>query len=131
MPFDWKQLTELARNLVRQADSGSPMPEALRRSAVGRLYYSVFGYARSYASNYLKYTIRGDESDHGALRAHLKGKRRHADADRLDRLRQWRNEADYLDDLPWDDGAVVVAEAIKAAEKLFASLVPPATSSAR
>jgi hypothetical protein len=55
----------------------------------------------------------------------LKRKRRKGDSDRLDQLRQWRNEADYLNDLTWPDLPVTVAAAIKQAESVFASLIPP------
>jgi hypothetical protein len=52
------------------------------------------------------------------------------DAARLERLRQWRNEADYDDVLKWHDVESVVVEAIKEAEKVFKSLSPPAAGSA-
>jgi hypothetical protein len=130
MSFDWKSLADVARHLEQEASKGEANAEALRRSAVGRAYYAAFGHARNCAKNFLGYAIKGDADDHGALRAHLKRSRRGGDAQRLDSLRQWRNEADYSDDLPWDDAAMIVAEAIKAAEKVFKSLTPPAPSSA-
>jgi hypothetical protein len=43
----------------------------------------------------------------------------------LDTLRHLRNDADYADELPWDDSAVAVQEAIEAAERVFASLASP------
>jgi hypothetical protein len=130
MPFDWKSLADVARNLEKEASKGDADAEAQRRSAIGRAYYAAFGHARNYAKKFLGYAIKGDADDHGALRAHLKRSRRGGDAQRLDSLRQWRNDADYSDDLPWDDAAMIVAEAIKAAEKVFKSLTPPAASSA-
>jgi hypothetical protein len=54
----------------------------------------------------------------------LKGKRRRGDADRLDRLRQWRNESDYVDELTFDF-ATAVSAAIAEAERVFRSLVRP------
>ena len=75
------------------------------------------------------YAVKGDADDHGALRAHLKRCRRGGDAQRLDSLRWWRNDADYADELPWDDTKFIVTEAIKAAEKVFKSLAPPVAGS--
>lgn len=67
-----------------------------------------------------------DADDHGRLRHHLKSRRRHGVADRLDRLRQWRNACDYLDDLAFDPHTVLAA-AVAEADVVVASLVPPTT----
>jgi hypothetical protein len=90
MSFDWKNLLDLARQIERDASKATVNAEALYRSAVGRAYFGAFCHARNYAESFLKYHPKQDERDHGSLRAHLKGKRRHGDADRLERLRQWR-----------------------------------------
>lgn len=127
MSFDWKQLVEVARHLEWEATKGQADAEALLRSAIGRAFYGAFGHARNYAVNFLDYDLKGFGDDHGALRAHLKRSRRGGDAQRLDSLRQWRNDADYSDDLPWD-AKLTASEAINQAEKLFKSLTPPATS---
>jgi hypothetical protein len=129
MSFDWQDLLDLARQMEQQASKGGTDAEAMHRSAVSRAYFSAFCHARNYAESYLKYQPKQDERDHGSLRAHLKSKRRQGDADRLERLRQWRNDADYLNDLPWNDVALVVATALVEAEKVFKSLTPPTTSS--
>jgi hypothetical protein len=128
MSFDWKSLLDLATQMEQDASKGATNAEARYRSAVSRAYFGVFCHARNYAENFLKYQPKQDERDHGSLRAHLKGKRRQGDADRLERLRQWRNDADYLNDLPWTDMKSVAATAIAEAEKIFQSLMPPATS---
>jgi hypothetical protein len=130
MPFDWKTFVDLARQLEQQANAASsPNAETLQRSAVSRAYFGAYCHARNYAISFLKFASRQDVDDHGRLRAHLKNKRRQADASRLDRLRQWRNIADYSDDLPWKDVKAVVIEAIEEAEKVFASLLPPSATS--
>ena len=129
MPFEWKRLVNVARQLEEQAGKDELNAEALQRSAVGRAYYAAFGHARSYAQSFLGYKVKGDADDHGALRAHLKRSRRGGDAQRLDSLRWWRNDADYADELPWADAKIIVAEAIKAAEKLINSLTPPKSGS--
>src|SRR5439155_26713655 len=100
MPFDWNEFVELARILEQQAKN-AVYPEAYYRSAVSRAYFSAFGHAINYAKNFLQFTPRELVEDHGRLREHLKRRRRKGDSDRLEQLRQWRNEADYLNELPW------------------------------
>ncbi len=128
MSFDWKNLLDLARLMEQDATKAGPNAEANYRSAVSRAYFGAFCHARNYAESFLKYQPKQDERDHGSLRAHLKGKRRQGDADRLERLRQWRNDADYLNDLPWTNVKALAATAIAEAEKIFRSLMPPTTS---
>ncbi len=128
MPFNWKAYVELARHL-QAAAATAPDPEAWRRSALSRAYFGGYCYARNYAVDYLWFNARQRQDDHGALRAHLRTKKRRADADRLDELRQWRNQADYEDDLSLPEGLpTTVAKAIDRAEKIFASLTPPRSS---
>jgi len=124
MPFDWNEFVELARILEQQAKN-AVYPEAYYRSAVSRAYFSAFGHAINYAKNFLQFTPRELVEDHGRLREHLKRRRRKGDSDRLEQLRQWRNEADYLNELPWPNIPVTVATAIKWADAVFAGLVPP------
>jgi hypothetical protein len=126
MPFDWKSFLDVAELLEKTA-AGHAHSEALLRSAVGRAYYAAFGHARNYATDFLKFEPREDADDHGRLRNHLKGKRRKGDADRLEQLRQWRNDADYVNELPWTDVPAVAASALAVAKAVFASLVPPTT----
>jgi hypothetical protein len=128
MAFDWENLLDLAEQLGQQAINEPASAEARQRTAIGRAYFASFCHARNYAESYLKYRPKKDERDHGSLRAHLKGKRRHGDADRLERLRQWRNQVDYLNVLPWSDIQTVVDTAIAEAEKIFKGLTPPASS---
>jgi hypothetical protein len=130
MSFDWKSLVHVARRMEEDATQDSVNAEALRRSAVGRAYFGAFCYARNYAVKFLGYVVKESSDDHGALRAHLKKKKRAGDAGRLDTLRNLRNEADYSDDLQWDDPGIVVKEAIDAAERVFASVLPPPPRSA-
>ena len=128
MSFDWKNLLNFARQMELDAGNNPAIAEAMYRSAVSRAYFGAFCYARNYAKSFLKYQPKQDERDHGSLRAHLKSKRHQGDADRLERLRQWRNDADYLDELPWSNVQSVVATAIAEAEKIFKSLAPPASA---
>jgi hypothetical protein len=124
MPFDWHGFLDLARSLQQQA-KGAPNSEAYLRSAISRAYFGAFGHARNYAKRFLDFAARDDPDDHGKLRAHLKRKRRAADATRLDQLRQWRNSADYEDDLSAMDLSATLAAAISQAQRVFDSLIPP------
>jgi len=124
MGFDWKALVDLARKLQELAASADNA-EAYFRSAMSRAYFGAFCHARNYAVSFLQFSPRDDQDDHGRLRAHLQQKRRAGDASRLERLRQWRNRADYDDDLSGLNVSDTVATAIIEAERVFASLVPP------
>jgi hypothetical protein len=123
MPFDWREFCELAHWLEGQA-TAAPNTEAALRTALSRTYYGAFCHTRNYARDFLGFEPRDEAEDHGRLRAYLKGKRRRGDADRLDRLRQWRNESDYVDELTFDF-ATAVSAAIAEAERVFRSLVRP------
>jgi hypothetical protein len=127
MPFEWKELLDLAREMEREAVAGAGNAETLFRSAVSRAYFGAFCHVRNYAQTYLNFHSRKDQDDHGRLRAHFKGKHS-ANGVRLDRLRKWRNQADYMDTLPWSDFAVETAIALAEAQKLFNSRTPPASA---
>jgi hypothetical protein len=124
MPFDWQAFLELARRWLDQAAKEAD-PEAILRSVASRAYFAAYGHARNYAIKYLQFDPREDVEDHGRLKAHLKGKRRKGDADRLGALRQFRNEADYLDQLPWTDPVTTAAAALADAQAVFTSLAAP------
>jgi hypothetical protein len=127
MAFDWQSLIALALRMENQAKSDAAAAEALRRSAVSRAYFGTFCHARNYAVDFLQFDPKNNPDDHGRLRAHLRARKRHGDANRLDALRQWRNDGDYADDLPWADVVATVASAIQQAQQLFNSPVRPAS----
>jgi hypothetical protein len=131
MAFDWREYLTLARWLQTNTPPGLS-EECARRCAVGKAYYAAYGHARNYAVANLGFVSRNNADDHGRLRAHLKQKRRGRTADCLDRLREWRNQCDYDDDLgggmvPLD---AMLASALQEADYVFSSLPPPASSSA-
>jgi hypothetical protein len=126
MSFEWKAYLALALDLQKIADN-SQHSEAYRRTAISRAYFAAFCHAHNYAIAFLHFSSRGDLDDHGRLRAHLKTKRRAGDAVRLDQLRQWRNSADYVDDLSSVDLPLTASAAIAQAQKVFESLKSPAT----
>jgi len=127
MAFDWKSFVALARDLQHQAVN-APNSDAFLPSAVSRAYFGAFGHASNYARQFLQFQSRKLVEDHGRLREHLRRKKRKGDSDRLEQLRQWRNEADYSNGLAWPDPPATVATAIKWADAVFASLVPPSGS---
>ncbi len=124
MPFEWRAFLDLAGDLHKQA-SQAPNQEAFLRTALSRAYYAAFCYARNYARDWLGFRPRNDPDDHGHLREHLKRRRRRGDSDRLGRLRQWRNECDYFDDLTFGDLELAVKTALTEAAYVLTSLVPP------
>src|SRR5216684_2306140 len=120
MPFNWRDYLDLARWLETNTPPGVS-PEAAGRAGVSRAYYAAFCYARNYARDYLGFVPRNDATDHGRLRAHLRQRRRHATADNLDQLQDWRNECDYEDDLP-RAVTTMLRDALRQAEYVFRSL---------
>jgi hypothetical protein len=127
MPFDWKEYVELAQFLQQQAGSAANKEAALR-SALSRAYFGAFCYARNYARDWLGFQPRYDGDDHGRLREHLKRKRRRGVSDKLQRLREWRNDSDYQDQLTFVPDSILVP-ALREAREVISSLTPPAASS--
>lgn len=93
-PFDWEEYLELAEELVRRR--GYPAAE---RSAISRAYYAIFHTAKSH------YVANGESlsflaEDHRTVARWFKVHPNH-DLRRIgasiDRLRQWRRDADYED----------------------------------
>jgi hypothetical protein len=124
MPFDWKEYLDLAVFLQKQA-GGAASAEALLRSAISRAYYGAFCHCRNYARDWLGFHPRNDADDHGRLREWLKQRRRRGVSDRLHRLREWRNECDYYDQLTFDPHALLGA-VLAEAHEVFAALTAPA-----
>jgi hypothetical protein len=83
MAFEWKEFIEVARLLKEQANEVA-FSEGCRRTVVSRAYFGAYCHARNYAAAFLGFVPRENADDHGRLRAHLRGKRRKGDADRLD-----------------------------------------------
>jgi len=122
--FEWKLYLELSQ-FLQQESAKSDNPEPFLRTALSRAYYGTFCYARNYARDWLQFQPRYDGEDHGRLRDHLRKKRRRGTSDKLQRLREWRNECDYHDQLSFD-AQIILATAIIDATYVFNSLLPPA-----
>jgi len=99
MPFDWREYLKLARELIGQTGSGYS-EEAAKRSAVSRAYYAAFCWARNYAEANWGFRRTATAEDHRRLREHLRGQRRMRLASNLNKLRGWRNDCDYDDEVP-------------------------------
>jgi uncharacterized protein (UPF0332 family) len=99
MPFDWREYLELARELAGLRGSGYSQ-ETADRSAVSRAYYAAFCWARNYAEAKLGFRSQKTADDHKLLREHLKRQGHQELASDLNRLRVWRNNCDYDDDVP-------------------------------
>ena len=119
MAFDWKEYLELSRFLLRQGGSAGNQ-EAFLRSAVSRAYYAAFCHTRNYARSQLGFRSRDDADDHGALRQRLKKGKMRGISDKLQQLREWRNDCDYKDELKFDLQSNAAA-ALALASRVFTS----------
>jgi len=95
MPFDWREYLNLAQFLFDNADKSSFSEQSALRSAVSRAYYAAFCYARDYAQAKQGFMPDFTAEDHTRIRIHFEQKQMINMADRLDRLRHWRNQCDY------------------------------------
>ncbi len=115
MAFDWRDYLQLARALVGQHKLGG-VSEAAQRSAVSRAYYAAFCFARNYAESKLGFRRTGGGADHKRLREYLEQKGRVGLASDLNRLRGWRNECDYGDNVrnvgQYAQNAIRIAEGV-------------------
>jgi uncharacterized protein (UPF0332 family) len=102
MSFSWRDYYILAGQLKQQA-ADSPQQEAYLRSAISRAYYASFCLARNYLRDSLGRKSTGTLDDHEFVKnqfRNLPGQDNQAIAENLRRLRAYRNQADYDDELP-------------------------------
>lgn len=121
MPFDWREYVELAKDLAGQAKAAYST-EAAQRSAVSRAYYGAFCFARNYAQTHLGFQDTGKAEDHIKLREHLTRNGRAKLASALNKLRGWRNDCDYEDEVP--NIGRLVQSAIRLAEQVIQQCGP-------
>ena len=124
MPFDWEDNLRLARVLQTATLADVPV-EALRRCIVGRSYSAAYGHAFQHVTTYLGFRGKQNADDHGALRSHLRQRRRVQVADYLDDLRDWRNDCDYDADVSHLDLPIIVTDALNKAQYVIDALPPP------
>jgi hypothetical protein len=120
MAFDWKDYVDLSRFLQQQAPHAENQ-EAFFRTAISRAYYAAFCHVRNHEHRQSGFTPRNDGDDHGRLREHLKKGKMAGIGKRLQRLREWRNECDYLDQLNFDPQSVLPT-ALAEVDRVFAAL---------
>jgi len=97
MPFDWRGYLALAQSL-HQGSAGIN-EEAAWRSAVSRAYYAAFCHVRNHARDHEGFAGTGDVDDHVRLRDHLHRQDETKLAQELGKLRGWRNQCDYRDEV--------------------------------
>jgi len=98
MPFAWNLYLKLARVLAGRSNA-SHLQEAANRSAVSRAYYAIFCLCRNYAERHLSFQRSNLAAEHAQLRKHLSKGNKEKVASDLNKLRQWRNQCDYDDNI--------------------------------
>lgn len=94
--FDWHDYLKLAESL---RDVGDSLPsEAAKRSAISRAYYACFGHICQFERRERNFD-HGKLDVHSALITHLSQRRKQNIARGLRELRNWRNDADYKQEL--------------------------------
>lgn len=101
MPFNWQEYLDLASFLNDNSERGGFSKEAALRSAVSRAYFAAYCHARKYAILYLKHipSSFSEENEHKSVRECFKRNSRAKIAIPLDKLRQFRNDCDYDDEV--------------------------------
>ena len=115
MRFDWKDFLNLARHLNGEAISYSQ--EASLRTAVSRAYFAAFRHALGRAIERDSFEAKGRAEDHGRLREHFRNRKARGVATKLDRLNEWRGQADY--DAEIENLDIMARTAIEEAQKVF------------
>ena len=104
MTFDWQEYLLIAKNLYDNRDDFADM-EACLRASISRSYYAAFCTARNFARDYDGHTIARGQNVHSEVKrfyinsSNLKNKQV---GNLLDRLRKFRNDADYEDNMTID-----------------------------
>jgi len=116
MSFDWDDYVYLAEDLLTRNE------ESCRRTSVSRAYYGVFCRARN-KKGYHTHTPRKGESIHWTV---INAYKNSANMDEqnvgrvLDKLRRWRNQADYNQDKTVD--RPLAERAVYSAKELLVTL---------
>jgi uncharacterized protein (UPF0332 family) len=113
------QYFNLAQLLLGQRATGE-RDEATLRCAVSRCYYSAFCSARNHARDRFGWTPSYKPEDHSDVKRQFALRARNKVADGLDRLRQWRNQCDYDDEVP--NVEILAKEAVKTTKVVFSEL---------
>ena len=122
MSYNWEEFLALAEHL-RNHVSDSFSRETCYRAGTSRAYYAAFNVARlqAEADGFIS-TEEGE--DHKRLRQFYEHAGQIDIATALNRLRLWRNQADYDDDVT--NGLLLITESCKRARGVILKLRPPA-----
>ncbi len=95
MPFDWNTFKDLAEELRLRDD------EASKRSAISRLYYSIFHQAKNFLIDNENYYYSENKEPHAQVWSEFirKGKTYKSIGENGKRLRNYRNDADYKNEI--------------------------------
>ena len=95
MSFDWNTYKDLAEKLRQNED------EASKRSAISRLYYSVFHQAKIFLIDIENFNYSENKEPHAQVWNEFinKGKTYKSIGENGKRLRNLRNDADYKDEI--------------------------------
>ena|SRR2546423_11209069 len=99
MSFDWSNYLDLARELKRQGAVHSSR-EAESRSSISRAYYAAFCKARNYLRDRKHLTLSEGAEVHTEVQKEFlrsNDRRLKEVGENLNRLRTYRNRADYQD----------------------------------
>lgn len=98
MSFDWSEYFNLAQELAGKVTNPSTQ-EAKLRSAISRSYYAIYCLARNYLCLRERHSIPGgrEAKDFVHMQFRIGSKERKKIGSNLDRLRTYREEADYED----------------------------------
>ncbi len=95
MSFDWFAFLDLAELLGDPKNTPLTNQEAEQRSSISRAYFAIFCGVRDFCSKELNYKPENTYTDHRSLRDYLKKQQYSQLAFLLERLRGFRNLADY------------------------------------
>lgn len=123
--FDWREYFRLSNVMISTdiAWGGGITREAVCRCAVSRAYYAAFCLARNYARDRKGFTPQANPDDHRNLRDYFRDEICLPKVARsLDKLRQWRNNCDYDDEITNMEDLLKFS--LNEANKLITSLAP-------
>lgn len=122
MTFNWSEYLNLAKELAGQSTTLAKQ-EARLRDAISRAYYAAFILARNHLRDKEGYSIPKTGDAHAYVREQFKlnpDPIHQVIADRLIRLRTYRNQADYVDKFPGLAGITKIA--IQLADEVVSSI---------
>ena len=101
MTFDWLDFLSLGENLMSSGRE-EPIDESMLRTAIGRMYYAVFGKLRNHYADVEEVAFSYGPNDHGKSGSEIRRKKGRYHAKDFHRMRDTRNNADYENDFDED-----------------------------